>query len=396
MNTLRIAIVTYSYPVEVGGGGLYATLLAQGLAALGEDVHIFASRNLGNDSEPNAGSLDFHHVPSVSWPFITMASYRTFLLQRIRRVVSRMGSFDVIHCMGTLGLRLPRHDKSWKLGVCSMFHLSQVTKEEVQPRLINRIRWLGGEIGLMPIYERRCIDRADCVLTLSEHTKKEITHRYNKPSHLIGVIPLAVSPEILRLSRIPPEELGQYPRLHQGCNILFVGRVYYRKRIDFLLESFKEVLRNQDATLWIVGPGNLDFYRKRARKLGIEKKVVFTGTIDRPALVRLYKLCDVFAFPSASEGFGFVLVEAMINGLPIVGVNSTSIPEIADGCGIMVEPSDLKGFSQAISSLLVNKKMRQSLGEAGRRKVARDYSDWDLVSRRTRDFYLEQKDLIAR
>lgn len=395
MNILRIAIVTYGYPIEVGGGGLYATLIAQQLAALGEEVHVFATSKLKDNSQPEVNGLNIHHIPSVSWP-LANTSYWTFLTKNIRKVASDTGSFDVLHYMGTTGYRLPRHDKSWKLAVCSMFHLSQVTSEEIQPSLINRIKWLGGEIGLMAKYEKRCINRAECILTMSEHTKREISNRYNKPSDSIGIIPPAISPEILNLSKKPIEELGQYPNLNKGGNILFVGRVYYRKRIDFLLESFKEVLKTQDATLWIVGPGNIDYYKKLARKLGIENNVVFTGPIDQSALVRLYKLCDVFAFPSASEGFGFVLVEAMINGLPIVAINRTSVPEVANGCGILFEPDDLKGFTKGISSLLENKKMNQSLGEAGRRKVARDYSDWDLVSRKTRDFYLEQKDLIGR
>lgn len=392
MCALRIGIATFGYPIDVGGGGLYATILAQELAELGEEVHVFATSE--NDSKPEVEGLFFHHVPAISWPFASI-SYWISLQSKVRAVTRSIGVLDVIHCMGTSGFGLPKRGKSWRLGVCSIFHLAQATGEEIQPGFISRLKRLGGEIGLMPLLEKRCIDWADCIATLSEDTKREISRRYEKEPDCIDVIPPAIPPEMLRLSELPLGEFDRNIEMEDENNILFVGRVYYRKRIDFLLRAFKKVLKEEDARLWIVGPGNSDPYQKLARRLGIEGKVTFTGTIDRMALVRLYNLCDVFAFPSANEGFGFVFVEAMINRLPIVAIDRTSIPEVVKECGILVDPSDLRGFAHAILQLLKNEDLRLSLGEAGRAKVAREYSDWTHVSKRMRDFYLNQTRRMA-
>lgn len=106
-----------------------------------------------------------------------------------------------------------------------------------------------------------------------------------------------------------------------------VGRLCYQKNQTFLLKVFSEVLRkNPDSRLLLVGEGKkLPALRKKAKRLGIEEKVIFYGSSNH--IEQLFCSMDVFAFPSKFEGLGIVTIEAQASGLPVVA--SEFIPEEA-------------------------------------------------------------------
>lgn len=107
-----------------------------------------------------------------------------------------------------------------------------------------------------------------------------------------------------------------------------VGRFMYQKNHEFLLEIFEEVqTRRPDAALLLVGEGELEpQIREKARKLGIEDKVLFYGAVRDVS--NLYQLMDVFCLPSYYEGLPVVLAEAQMNGLPAV-ISENITPEVA-------------------------------------------------------------------
>lgn len=389
VSILRIAIATFEYPVYIGGGGVYSTLVTQKLADLGEDVHVFSVNRLQKNMETPKAEMSLHEVPTISSHFLFSPSYWSALWFKIRKVAKQSGPFDVLLSMGIAAFGLPKRSKSWKMNVCSIFHLSQVTANQLQPDISTRLRWLGGEVGLKPILEKRCIAWADRIITLSEFTKKEIIRTHKKSADSIAVIPPAIPPRTESNPESFSANSSNRLKLGEDNNILFVGRVYYRKRIDFLLRSFKMLLETVDAKLWVVGPGDLDMYRRLAKELGISQHVILTGVLDEQSLWQLYEECEVFAFPSINEGFGFVLIEAMISGLPIVACNNTSIPDVVKDCGILVDSNNQVAFADAMKFLLEHPEERRRMGEAGVERVKRKYSDWNDVAKRMRDFCLE-------
>ncbi|MCK4443167.1 MAG: glycosyltransferase family 4 protein, partial [Thermoplasmata archaeon] len=319
---MKIGIATAEYPVDAVGGGVYSTIVAQKLAQMGEEVHVFASITPEIKNEPLREGLFVHEIPLLPKP-LSLLSYYPFLLHTIRKVVNQVGPLDVLHSMGTCCFGLPKRSRLWKLNVCTLHHLSKSTIEELRPSIFKRLTGIGGEIGVLQAFEKRIIDWSDVVITVSDYTRDSIARLYDKPLDSIKAIPNAVPPRMLELSETPLKDCSRRLTPEDCRNILHVGRLYYRKRVDFLLKAFARVRQQENARLWLVGPGNVEKYRRLAEDLGIGESVTFTGVVDRITLAKFYRECDVFALTSACEGFGIVLIEAMINGLPVVASINT-------------------------------------------------------------------------
>jgi glycosyltransferase involved in cell wall biosynthesis len=157
--------------------------------------------------------------------------------------------------------------------------------------------------------------------------------------------------------------------------VLAIGRLIEQKDHATLLEAFARVASARPGTrLAILGWGRLeDETRARIRDLGLEESVVLPGRVEpRDWLQR----ADVFVHTSRWEGFGIVLLEAMLAGLPIVATRVSAIPEIVAEAetGVLVEPGDVPGIARALAQLLDDSEVRQAMGHAGRRRAEEEFS----------------------
>jgi phosphatidylinositol alpha-1,6-mannosyltransferase len=157
--------------------------------------------------------------------------------------------------------------------------------------------------------------------------------------------------------------------------MLIVGRLdgsQRHKGHDHLLEAMPEVLKRvPDAQLVVTGGGD-DRARleAKARAFGVSDNVIFTGRVSEPALRELYGRSALFVMPSEGDGFGMVFLEAMMNGMPCVGLAGSAADEILDGgsCGLLVDRADRAAMARALGELLADEARRRSLGAAGRRR----------------------------
>lgn len=110
-----------------------------------------------------------------------------------------------------------------------------------------------------------------------------------------------------------------------------VGRFSPQKNHEFLIDVFAELIKKGEATLLLVGDGDLrDCIYKKACQLGIERRIIFTGV--RNDVADLLQAMDVFVFPSYYEGLGIVVIEAQASGLPCL---------ISDGVPVECKKTDL-------------------------------------------------------
>jgi len=148
----------------------------------------------------------------------------------------------------------------------------------------------------------------------------------------------------------------------RGREILFVGRLparHTQKRPDLLIEAFG-MLRKEvpDATLHFVGGGpGVHTLALLARRLGVERHIIFHGELRGEALEARYRdaACLVLPSPSRSEGFSLVLIEALARGCPVVlsrGVGSAPFLEPLE-CATLFEPNDRRSLAEAIGSVLL-------------------------------------------
>lgn len=112
--------------------------------------------------------------------------------------------------------------------------------------------------------------------------------------------------------------------------LLYVGRVAQEKNIDFLIKSFESISQQkQDVKLIIAGDGpHKKALKLLSKKLGLEKKVIFTGYLHKEDVVKAYYSSDIFVFASKTDTQGMVILEAAACGLPIVAVKDEAFADI--------------------------------------------------------------------
>ena len=146
--------------------------------------------------------------------------------------------------------------------------------------------------------------------------------------------------------------------------ILFVGTLLRHKRPDALLRAYAHVRRAHGLNtppLYIVGHDwgtAVDWLRGLAADEGIAEFVHVLGRVTDSRLLELYSQCRVLVLPSAVEGFGLPVVEAMQAAVPVVVANRCALPEIAGGAALIVDPDDETGMAQEIAEALWNPERR--------------------------------------
>lgn len=173
-------------------------------------------------------------------------------------------------------------------------------------------------------------------------------------------------------SEVTPEAAGVDPA---APLVLAIGRLIAQKDHETLLAAFVRVReRVPAARLAILGWGPLEeTTRRRVGELGLGEAVLLPGRVEPSAWL---ERADVFAHTSRWEGFGLVLLEAMLAGLPVVATRVSAVPEIVvDGVtGLLAEAGDSTAVADHISALLTDERRRSALGAAGLARVREEFS----------------------
>ncbi|HVW88912.1 MAG TPA: glycosyltransferase, partial [Gaiellaceae bacterium] len=176
-------------------------------------------------------------------------------------------------------------------------------------------------------------------------------------------------------SELTPEAAGIPPDVPL---VLAIGRLIEQKDHATLLRAFAGV---PDARLAILGWGPLEERTKElAAQLEIGDRVLVPGRVEPRDWLRR---ADVFAHTSRWEGFGIVLLEAMLAGLPVVATRVSAIPEIVvDGeTGLLSAAGDGDGIGAHLRQLLGDEALRRRLGEAGQERAHREFSVATMADR---------------
>jgi glycosyltransferase involved in cell wall biosynthesis len=148
--------------------------------------------------------------------------------------------------------------------------------------------------------------------------------------------------------------------------VLFVGRLYRRKRVDVLLRA-AAMLRGRipELDVRIVGDGPCAApLGQLARELKLAGTATFLGDISRTQLVEEYRAASVFCLPSVQEGFGIVLLEAMAAAKPIVAARAAAIPEVVPHA-TLVAPDDAEALAAGIEDFYRSPELRAAQAQIG-------------------------------
>ncbi len=167
-----------------------------------------------------------------------------------------------------------------------------------------------------------------------------------------------------------------------GCNgglkYLYVGRISREKNLEILLKAFQGLSARTEKKFDLILTGDGPDRRDLEERYGGDN-VVFTGFLHGDELARIYASADVFVFPSATDTFGNVVLEAQASGLPVIVADKGGPPEIIkrQRSGIVVKAGDIEELAGAMKAMMDDAGLRADLSQRAL-LTARDYN-WDVA-----------------
>ena len=227
------------------------------------------------------------------------------------------------------------------------------------------------------------VSKADVIIADSENTKNDIVKYLNVKPDDIRVIYLAVDDafEVVQNTSLLKDVRLKYNIPSEF--ILSVGTVEPRKNFNRLAVAFKKLKDKTSLphTMVIAGKKGWAYngVREQMNKLGIEDDIIFLDYIDDDDLTLMYNAASLFIMPSLYEGFGLPVLEAMACGTPVVASNVSSIPEVLEDAGILVDPYDTDSICDAMLSVLTDDKLQDELRVKGIKRAA--FFSWEKTAR---------------
>ena len=355
-------------PETTSGGETYERELLVRLGRAGVQLDIILAR--GRRHPEGVPSWTVHRFPiarGLRW------YVAPFVVPRAIQRVWKSARFDLlrVHSLRYIGPSALWARSRYDLDVPVVSH-----HHHLDPSPLNRV------------IEKRVVEGSDRVVVGSEFARRQLQAELGTRVDHVSVVYYGVDPAFE--PRQPRTDLLERYGLRDRPVVLFLGGLKPRKNLFLLLDVWRQVVsRNPGARLVVAGGGALlEPLRGRVSRLGLDGHVVFTGYVPENDKVDHFNLADVFLFPSAMEGFGLSVAEAMSVGLPVVTSDRGSLPElVVEGQGgFLCPPEQADAFAERLLQLLGDAALREKFGWANRERVDRLFR-WSRCVDETRKVY---------
>ena len=367
---MRIAIDAHSVGAKLGGNESYALNLIEALAQIDRvneytlyvttaDAFERFHRRWPNFSVHNT----LPHTPLIRIPLTLSAELRK-------------NPVDVLHVQFTAPPFCPCpvvvsiHDLSFE-------HLPQTFNRRSRTQLRLTVR--------------HSARRAARILTLSEHTRRDVIATYGVDREMVTAIPLAAPPHFAPVTHDKELQRVRHTYGIDGDYVLSVGSIQPRKNLVRLIKAYAELrgarAGNKCPKLVIVGKCAwlYDETLRALEQTGVKDSVVLTGYVPESDLPALYSGALCFIYPSYFEGFGLPPLEAMKCGAPVIVGNATSLPEVVGDAALKVDPFDVTAIAAGMDQLINNSELRNTLSAKGLARAK--MFDWKDTAQRTLAVY---------
>lgn len=354
-SPLRVAMVSETYPPEVNGVALTVQALEQGLRALGHPVELIRPRRRDEAMPARADELTLPGLPLPRYPGLRIGLPAT---HRLRTHWQRHRPDAVyVATEGPLGWSAVSAARQLGIAVASGFHtrFDDYVARYGAP-------WLrGAAFGWL----RRFHQRADATLVPTTELAQFLRER---GFGNVAVLRRAVDPV-----QFHPGHRCAALRAQWGVDdatpvLIHVGRIAPEKNLALAIDAYRQAQRAQPrARLVLVGDGP-----DRAALASAHPDLVFCGTQRGAELSRHFASADLFVFPSLSETFGNVTLEAMASGIATVAFDYAAASEhLRDGeHGAAVAVGNDAGFVAATATLAADLERCRAMGAQARAAVA--------------------------
>lgn len=233
--------------------------------------------------------------------------------------------------------------------------------------------------------------KAARILTVSEASKRDILRFFNVPAEKVSVIYNAIDARFLGPADQTRMDLVRQRYQLDHPFVLYAGNIKRHKNVERLIDAFGRARSGcpDDLRLIIIGDeiSKYPALRQAVHKHRLDKYVRFLGFQPHETLAAFYRLARAFVFPSLYEGFGLPPLEAMACGTPVVTSNVSSLPEIAGGAALLVDPYDADDIAEGIRRAVTDESLRGDLVARGLAR-ARTFS-WSQSVREIHRIYME-------
>lgn len=276
-------------------------------------------------------------------------------------VIARQQQFDIIHAHDWLTYPAGIHAKQVSgKPLCIHVHATEFDRSRGNPN--------PNVYGI----ERDGMDHADCIMCVSDMTRRTVIDKYGQNPEKVftvhnAVMPLSKEIQELKVEKDPKEKI-----------VTFLGRITMQKGPECFVEAATLVLhRTKNIRFCMAGSGDMmeDMITLAAQN-GIADRFHFPGFMRGLDVYRCLKRSDVYVMPSVSEPFGISPLEAMQCGVPSIISKQSGCAEILTKC-IKTDYWDTYAMADAMYSICTNSSLHQYLQEEGKKEV--DQITWEKV-----------------
>ena len=364
--SLRIAVVTETWPPEVNGVAMTLAKLVQGLSHRNHDVQLIRPRQTKTDSPMSDSSLEevlMRGMPIPRYPELKLGlpSKKTLVKTwTLRRP-------DVVHIAteGPLGWSALQAAKVLKLPVTSDFRTNFQSYSKHYG-----VGWLRKPIVA---YLRKFHNATACTMVPTRELMRTLSQ--NGFANL-KVVSRGVDTKLFNISKRDTSLRSSWGATDDTKVLISVGRMAPEKNLDQVLKAYEALqVTGQAFKLVMVGDGPLkEQFQKRY------PEIIFPGMLSQSNLAAYYASSDLFIFPSQTETFGNVTLEALASGIPVLAFDCAAARDwVQTGVnGWLVAENNPEGFAAQAVAIFNSKDLLDQITESTRQQVV--HLDWDQIA----------------
>jgi glycosyltransferase involved in cell wall biosynthesis len=364
--SLRIAVVTETWPPEVNGVAMTLAKLVQGLSHRNHDVQLIRPRQTKTDSPMSDSSLEevlMRGMPIPRYPELKLGlpSKKTLVKTwTLRRP-------DVVHIAteGPLGWSALQAAKVLKLPVTSDFRTNFQSYSKHYG-----VGWLRKPIVA---YLRKFHNATACTMVPTRELMRTLSQ--NGFANL-KVVSRGVDTKLFNISKRDTSLRSSWGATDDTKVLISVGRMAPEKNLDQVLKTYEALkVTGQAFKLVMVGDGPLkEQFHKRY------PEIIFPGMLSQSNLAAYYASSDLFIFPSQTETFGNVTLEALASGIPVLAFDCAAARDwVQTGVnGWLVAENNPEGFAAQAVAIFNSKDLLDQITQSTRQQVV--HLDWDQIA----------------
>jgi glycosyltransferase involved in cell wall biosynthesis len=221
------------------------------------------------------------------------------------------------------------------------------------------------------------------LITVSEFSKRRLIAHAEIEQSRVQVIPNGVSERFYPRDIDSIRDARTRLRIPTDHYVLSLGSIEPRKNLSRLLQAWSLCAPRLPDDVWLVvaGAEGKGHIFATATVGEIPPRVHWTGFVQDEDLPALYSGAMAMVYPSIYEGFGLPVLEAMAAGTAAIAGNSTALPEVMDGAGVLVDPYDVSAIAAAMERIVQDREWRERLRRSGIER-SRHFS-WDRAAAST-------------